>query len=107
MAIPQGGAGGIFDRFRSNIQTEEEIAIRALFPADSKFEMKQMITEFPAKARASLSVMGLFRRIYKSKVLTTFQEELNINGFPIDRKSRLELSEVVAARRIREKEEEE
>jgi len=53
-----------------------------------------------------LSVLGLFRRMYKSNVLSIFQEELGYNKIALDRLGRLEGSEIVAARRrVREEEE--
>jgi len=85
--------GGI----KAGIQSEEETAIAALFPASNKFNMKQMITELQPKATTSFSVLGVFRRLYKSRTLTWFQDEYNSNKIAQERKGRLELSEVVAA----------
>lgn len=100
-----GGKGSFFESLRAGVQTEEEIAISALFPTKDKYKMLQMITEQQPKAVIPWSVCGVFRRLYGSKVLKMLQEEHNLNKIAQERKGRLELSEVVAARRIKEKEE--
>ena len=99
------GKEGIFEALRMGVQSEEEIAIAALFPTKDRFKMLQMITHHQMRAMVPLSILGLFRRMYKSKALTVFQEELGLDKIALDRLGRVELSEVVAARR-REKEEE-
>jgi len=95
----------MFNGIRAGIQSEEETAIHSMFPASNKFNMKQMITELQPKATTSFSVLGVFRRLYKSRTLTWFQDEYNSNKIAQERKGRLELSEVVAATRRRDKEE--
>jgi len=98
---------GFFESLRAGVQSDEEVAISALFPTKDKGKMLQMITHHQMRAMVPLSILGIFRRMYKSKVLDMFQEELNLNKVALDRLGRVELSEVVAARRIaREKEEE-
>lgn len=97
---------GIFEAMRAGVQSEEEIAIEALFPTKNKFKMLQMITHHQGKAMVPLGILGLFRRMYKSNTLAIFQEELNMNKIALDRLGRVELSEIVSARR-REKEKEE
>lgn len=100
------GKQGIFEALRAGVQSEEEIAIEALFPTKDKFKMLQMITHHQMSAQVPLAILGLFRRMYKSAALRTMQEELNINKIALDRLGRVELSEVVSAKR-REKEKEE
>ncbi len=95
--MPKGTS--IFDNMRVGIQSEEEVAIEAMFPTRDKFKMLQMISELQPGAVMPWSVLGVFRRIYKSKVLQMLQEEHNLNKIALDRKGRLELSEVVASRR--------
>ena len=95
----------ILDSLRSGIKTEEEVAIEALFPTKDKFKMLQMITEQQPRAIIPWSVLGVFRRKYKSEVLRIVQEEHNLNKIAQERKGRLELSEVVAAVRRKEAEE--
>jgi hypothetical protein len=90
---------GIFEKFRSTIKSEEEIAVDVLFPYSDKFRRLQMINEQQPKAITPWSVLGVFRRRYKSWVLATFQEEFNLNKIAQERKGRLELSEIFAARR--------
>lgn len=94
-----GKGGGIFETLRAGVKSEEELAVEALFPTKDKFKMLQMITEQQPKAITPWSVLGVFRRRYKSQVLRMFQEEFNMNKISQERKGRLELSEVVAARR--------
>jgi len=98
---------GIFEGLRAGVQSEEEIALEFMFPAKDHFKRLQMMTHHQMRAMVPLSVLGIFRRMYKSNVLKTFQEELGYNKIALDRLGRVEGSEIVAARRIaREKEEE-
>ncbi len=98
---------GIFEALRAGVQSEEEIAIEALFPTKDKQKMLQMITHHQMRAMVPLSILGIFRSTYKSKVLQMFQEELGLNKIALERLGRVELSEIVASRRReREKEEE-
>ena len=100
-------AEGIFEAMRAGVQSEEEVAITALFPTKDHQKMLQMITHHQMRAMVPLSILGLFRRMYKSSTLKMFQEELGLNKIALDRLGRVELSEVVASRRReREKEEE-
>lgn len=97
---------GIFEGLRAGVQSEEEIALEFMFPAKDHFRRLQMMTHHQARAMVPLSVMGVFRRMYHSKVLTDFQEELGYNKIALERLGRVEGSEIVAARRVaREKEE--
>lgn len=99
---------GIFEALRAGVQSEEEIAIEALFPTKDKFKMLQMITHHQMRAMIPLSILGIFRRMYKSNTLKMFQEELGLNKIALDRLGRVELSEIVAAgKREKEKEERE
>jgi hypothetical protein len=88
-------SGSILDQLRSGVQSEEEIALKFLFPARNKFEFLQMLTDQQPRAVTPFSVLGVFRRKYHSKVLTMFQEEMSINKIAQERKGRLEGSEVV------------
>ena len=97
---------GIFEGLRAGIQSEEEIALRWMFPARNQFAKLQMMTRHSNKAMVPLSVLGLFRRMYGSKVLGIFQEELGINKIALDGFGRVEGSEIVAARRKARDEEE-
>ena len=97
---------GIFDTMRGSIQSEEQIALEFMFPTTNKFRRLQMMTHHQMRAMVPLSVMGLFRRMYKSNVLSVFQEELGYNKIALDRLGRVEGSEIVASRRAsREREE--
>jgi len=97
---------GIWEALRAGVTSDEEIALNFLFPAKSKFEFLQMLTEQQPRAIIPWSVLGVFRRMYGSRILKMVQEEHNINKIAQERKGRLEGSEVVAAGR-RKKEEEE
>jgi len=100
-------AEGIFERLREGIQSEEEVALKFLFPAGSRFEMLQMLSDHQPRAVNPFAVLGVFRWKYKSKVLKRFQEEYNINKIAQARKGRLEGSEIVAGvRRSSSREEE-
>jgi len=98
--------GSFFDKARTGFVSDEEMAIRALFPYQDKFRMLQTITEIGPRAIMPWTVLGIFRRKYKSQVLAIFQEEHNLNKVSLDRKGRLELSEIVARPKLKEKEEE-
>jgi hypothetical protein len=98
---------GIFDRLRGGVVSEEEVALKFLFPAKNKFEMLQMLADQQPRAIIPFSVLGVFRDKYKSKVLSKFQVEYNVNKIAQERKGRLEGSEVVVGvRRAAEREEE-
>ena len=97
---------GIFEGLRAGIQSEEEIALAWMFPAKTDFRKLQMMTRHSNKAMVPLSVLGLFRRLYKSKVLGIFQEELGTNKIALDGFGRVEGSEIVASRRKAKEEEE-
>lgn len=97
---------GIFESMRAGVRSEEEVALSYMFPAKDAFKRLQMMTRHQYRSMTSLSMLGLFRRLYKSRVLTIFQEELNINKIALDGLGRIEGSEIVASRRAaREKEE--
>lgn len=89
--------GSVFDSMRLGMRSEEEVAIGALFPTKDKFKMLQMITEQPPRAIIPWSVLGTFRRKYKSEVLKMFQEEYSLNKVAQERKGRMELGEVVVS----------
>jgi len=93
----------LFDKVRQNFATEDEVAVKSLFPAKSKFQMLQMITELSPRSQPSWMILGLFRKRFKSKVLETLQEEHNVNKVAQERKGRLELSEIFTSPRKKEK----
>lgn len=102
-----GRRGSIFESMRLGVQSEEQLAIETMFPFKDKFKMLQATTEIQLKATMPWSILGYFRRKYKSEFLKTLQEEHNINKISLDRKGRLELSEIVASiRKPKEREEE-
>ena len=97
----------ILESLRFGVKSEEEIAMEAMFPSKEKFKILQMMTSQQPRAIMPWSILGVFRRKYKSKVLALFQEEHGYNKIAEDRLGRVEFAEVVAAvRRPREKEEE-
>ena len=101
-----GKQSGIFDSLRAGVQSEEEVALDFMFPSKNQFRRLQMMTHHNMRAMVPLSVLGLFRRMYKSQVLTIFQEELGTNKIALDRLGRVEGSEIVASRRRASSEEE-
>ncbi len=94
------GGNSIWDNLRSGVQSDQEIAYKILFPGKNQFQMLQMLNEQTPGAIMPWSVLGVFRRYYKSKVLTTLQEEHMVNKISDNRKGRLEGSEIAASRRI-------
>ncbi len=96
----------LFDTLRAGTESDEEKALAFMFPAKNKFEMLQMLTEQSPRAIMPFSVLGVFRRLYKSKVLGMFQEEVGINKIAQERKGRLEGSEIVVGiKKAKEKDE--
>lgn len=97
----------LWDTLRAGAKSEEEMALNFMFPAKNKFEYLQMLTEQQPRAIIPFSVLGVFRKKYRSKVLTTFQEEVGTNKIAQERKGRLEGSEVVVGIRksLKEKDE--
>jgi len=100
--------GKEFGSVKIQTESEEALAFKVLFPAKNKLQHLQMITEIPnrlrvpmAVMRVPMAVMGVIRRLYASTgnidAIQTFEEEFYVLGLPIDRKSRLEASEIVAA----------
>jgi len=75
-----------------------------MFPATGRFQMLQMLTEQQPGAVMPWSVLGVFRRKYKSKVLGILQEEFSLNKVSQDRKGRLEGSEISAGARRKDEE---
>ena len=102
--MPAGriGGKGLFGGARDAFKSEEEVAIEALFPTNDRFQMLQMITEVAVRAEMPWTVLGVFRRRFKSQVLRVLQEEHNLNKIAQERKGRLELSEIVSSPRRRD-----
>jgi len=107
---------GRIEGMQLHISGEDQVAIEAMFPMHKdRFKMLQAITEHTVRAQPSLAVLGLIRRMYTGKskiwgaaeVLSTFQEELNINKIAQERKGRLELAEIVASGKRAMKDEDE
>lgn len=94
-----GKQSGIFESLRAGVQSEEEAALNFMFPSKNQFRRLQMMTHHNMRAMVPLSVLGLFRRMYKSQVLAIFQEELGTNKISLDRLGRVEGSEIVASKR--------
>ena len=94
-----GNQSGIFDSLRAGVQSEEGAALDFMFPSKNQFKRLQMMTHHNMRAMVPLSVLGLFRRMYKSEVLRIFQEELGTNKIALDRLGRVEGSEIVAPSR--------
>ena len=98
---------GIFETFRAGVKSEEEVSFGYMFPAKDQFRRLQMMTRHQHGSMTTLSMMGLFRRLFHSKVLAIYQEELNTNKIALDGLGRLEGSEIIVAKRaVRESEKE-
>ena len=72
-------------------------AVKVLFPAKNKLQMLQMLSETSTQAEIPMSMLGLFRRSYNSKVLGVFQEELLVNKVAQERKGRLEAEAILVS----------
>ena len=100
-----GGSGGsLLDSLRRGASSEEEATLKFLFPARNRFEMLQMLTETQPRAVTPFAVLDVFRKKYKSKILTSFSESHNTIKIGQERKGRLEGSEVVVGIRRAQKE---
>lgn len=86
----------IFDGVRISTEDVSQVAVKALFPTTNKFKMLQMLTETNARSQMPLTVLGVIRRRFNSDLLKTLQEEHNLNKIALDRKGRLEASEIFA-----------
>ena len=89
---------------------EEELAFDILFPGVTDLQRLQMITEYNARTINPFAVLGVLRRLYAGNGRNfdpwyVYQEEYSSDRISLDRKGRLEASEIVAA--VRRKEEEE
>jgi hypothetical protein len=91
---------GFFESMRASQSSEQQDALDFLFPSKNRFERLQMLGDNQPRAITPLNMLGVFRRLYKSKVLSIYQEEHGYNRIAGERKGRLEGSEIVAARRI-------
>ena len=88
----------------TGIESDETVAIQALFPTRDKFRMLCMISDLSPRSVGLVSVLGVIRRRFNSTVLLMYEEELRMNKIAQDRKGRIELSEVlVGARRAGER----
>jgi hypothetical protein len=97
----------IFEAARFGFQNEESQALTLLFPFANKFQKLQMMTQNTMGVINPLTVMGIFRRKFKSEVLGMFQEERGINMIAFDRLGRQEGAEVTASRRLKGEEDDE
>jgi len=86
---------------RISTESEEALAFKTLFPSRNNHQHLQMISDIPNRLRVPMAVMGVIRRLYSQTgnidAMLTFEEEFFVLGLPIDRKSRLEAAEIVAA----------
>jgi hypothetical protein len=88
----------MFEAARFNMQGDQASAtLDFMFPTTDKFKKLQMVGENTKRMVNSLAVTGIFRRKFHSQTLAIFQEELNINNIALDRKGRIEASEISAS----------
>ena len=88
-------------------QSDEEVAVKALFPARNRAQMLSMITELPESAIVPFAALGVIKRRFHSDVIAMFEDEIYSKKISVNRKGRLELSEVfVSAARRRASDEE-
>jgi len=79
--------------------SEEELAVRTLFPTKNRFELLMMITELNPNEVVPLSILGVIRRRWHSKVILMYEEEFRMNRKSKDRKGVLEMAEIFSAGR--------
>jgi hypothetical protein len=96
------GGGSLWDKRDIGFRTEQEQAYEAMFPAKTWFQRLQMMTETQPRAIVPWSVLGIFRRLYGSKVLTYFQEENNTNNIAKERAGRLEAEAIWSRPRLKD-----
>lgn len=101
---------GKFGGIKVGSKTEEELAFDVLFPGLTPLQRLQMISEYNARTINPFSVLGVLRRLYSGNGRNfdpwyVYQEEYSSNRISLERKGRLEASEIVAA--VRRKAEEE
>ena len=83
--------------------TEEEVAMKSLFPTNDPTRMLQMMTEIKPRTSSVLSVLGVIRRKFNSQVIKMFEEEYRYNQIAVDGKGNIRAAEVlVGARRPRD-----
>ena len=83
--------------------SEEEVAMRSLFPTNDPVRMLQMMTEIKPRTSNVLSVLGVIRRKFNSNTIKWFEEEYRYNQIAIDGKGNIRAAEVlVGARRPRD-----
>ena len=88
----------------TGLDSDETIAIQALFPTKDSFKKLMMISDLSPRSVGLISVLGVIRRRFNSTILLMYEEELRMNKIAQDRKGRIELSEVlVGARRAGER----
>ena len=88
----------------TGMESDESIAIAALFPTKDSFKKLMMISDLSPRSVGLISVLGVIRRRFNSTILLMYEEELRMNKIAQDRKGRIELSEVlVGARRAGER----
>ena len=88
----------------TGLESDETIAIQALFPTKDSFKKLMMISDLSPRSVGLISVLGVIRRRFNSTILLMYEEELRMNKIAQDRKGRIELSEVlVGARRAGER----
>ena len=88
---------GFFDNISVNTGSEEEHIIDAMFPSKNPARRLQMVTRTQPRAIQPMSVLGVFRRLFSSRVLQWWQEEMRYNEIARNGEGRIELAEVMAS----------
>jgi len=84
--------------------TEEEVAMKSLFPTKDPKRMLQMMTEIKPRISPVMSALGVIkRRMFNDSVIAMYEEEYRYNQIAVDGKGNLRAAEVlVGARRPRD-----
>lgn len=88
---------GLFDNIKVDTGSEEEQIIEALFPSKKPLRRLQMVTRTQPRAIQPMSILGVLKTRFKSKVLGQWEEEIRYNEISRNGEGRIELAEVMAA----------
>lgn len=89
---------GLADNIQVGMLTNENVeAVKILFPGKNRTQMLQMLTEVSVEGVVPMAMLGLFKERFKSKALSTFQEQVNVVKIAQKRAGRLEAESVLSS----------
>jgi len=86
------------------VATEDEVAMRNLFPTKDPKRLLQMMTEIKPRTSPILSALGVIkRRMFNSAIIGMYEEEYRYNQIAVDGKGNIRAAEVlIGSRRPRD-----